>query len=68
MRRMSVQRRRVVVMAASVSAMSGMGPLLFEGHTQRQLWMRCAWLGVIAMLLVVVIALMVRLKRDEGCA
>jgi hypothetical protein len=64
MRRMSVQRRRVVVLASSVAAMSGVGPLLFARHS----WLRWGWMGLMAALLAAVIVLMVRLRRDEGCA
>jgi uncharacterized membrane protein len=53
-----------VVLASSVAAMSGVGPLLF----QRNHWARWVWMGLMAVLLVRVIVLMVRLRRDEGCA
>ena len=64
MRQMSVQRRRVVALAGSVAAMSGLGPLLLPRHS----WMRWGWMGLMATLLVWVIVLMARLRRDEGCA
>jgi hypothetical protein len=63
MRRMSVQRRRVVSLASSVAAMSGVGPLLFPHHSVA----RWVWLGLMATLLIWVIVLMLRLKRDDGC-
>ena len=63
MRQISRQRRRVVVMASSIAAMSGMVPALLRGHT----WMLWTWMGLEAAMLVWVIVLMVRLRRDEGC-
>ncbi len=64
MRQMSVQRRRVVSMAGSVAAMSGLGPLLFRRHP----WLGWGWIGLMFTLLVCVVVLMVRLRQDEGCA
>ncbi len=64
MRRISAARRRVVILASSVAAMSGVGPLLF----QRNHWARWIWLGLMAVLFARVIVLTVRLRRDEGCA
>ncbi len=64
MRRMSVQRRRVVVLACSVAAMSGVGPVLFSRHA----WLRDAWIGLMLGLLAWVVVLTVRLRRDDGCA
>jgi hypothetical protein len=63
MRRMSVQRRRVVSLASSVAALSGVGPLFFPRHLVAR-WM---WLGLMATLLIWVIVLMLRMKRDEEC-
>jgi hypothetical protein len=62
MREMSLQRRRVVALAGSIAAMSGAGPLLLRGH--RHLGM--AWIGFVAVMLVVVIVQMVKLRREEG--
>ncbi len=64
MREMSVQRRRVVVLASSVAAMSGLGTLLFHRHA----WLGWTWMGLEGALLAWVVVLMVRLKRDEGGA
>lgn len=64
MRRLSAARRRVGVLASSIAAMSGVGPLLF----QHNFWARWVWLGLMATLLVWVIVLMARLRKDEGCA
>ncbi len=64
MRRLSAARRRVVVLASSMAAMSGVGPLLF----QRNNLARWVWLGLMAVLVVRLIVLMVRLRKDEGCA
>jgi hypothetical protein len=44
--------------------MSGLGPLLFPRHSAA----RWVWMGLMATLLVWVIVLMLRLRRDEGCA
>ena len=63
MRKISVQRRRVVATAGGLAAMSGVGPLLLQRHY----WARWAWLGLMVTLFARVIALMVRLKRDERC-
>jgi hypothetical protein len=60
---MSAERRRVVVMASSLAAMSGVGPVLFRGHPRAE-WV---WLAVYAALMVWVIVKLVRLRRDEGC-
>jgi hypothetical protein len=60
---MSVQRRRVVVMASSLAAMSGIGSVLFRGHV----WLGWTWMGVEIAFLVWVIVLLLRLRRDEGC-
>jgi hypothetical protein len=63
MRKMSLQRRRVVSLAASVAALSGLGPVLFPRHSAA----RWVWLGLMATLLFWVILLMLRMKRDERC-
>jgi hypothetical protein len=63
MRKLSVQRRRVVVLASSVAAMSGVGPLLFH----RNHWAMAVWLGLMMTLLVWVVVLMVRLRKGERC-
>ena len=63
MRKMSVQRRRVVSLGGSVAALNGVGPLLFPHHSAA----RWVWLGLMTTLLIWVIVLMLRLKRDEGC-
>ena len=60
---MSLQRRRVVVLAGLVAAMSGTGPLLLHGHRYLQI----GWMGLMAVMLVLVILQMVRLRRQEGC-
>jgi hypothetical protein len=59
-----MQRRRVVVLASSVAAMNGLGATLLSRH----LWLGRVWLGLMVTLLVYVIVLMLRLRRDEGCA
>jgi hypothetical protein len=63
MRQISAARRRVVVLAGSLAAMSGTGPLLLRRHPLAG-WI---WLGLMVTLLVRVIVLMVRLRKDEGC-
>ncbi len=63
MRKMSVQRRRVVALAGSVAAMSGVGPLLFH----RNHWAVAIWLGLMVALLVWVVVLMARLMKDGRC-
>ncbi len=63
MRRMSLARRRVVVLASSMAAMSGVGPLLLQGHRTLQ-WV---WIGLMLALLARVVVLMARLRRDEDC-
>jgi uncharacterized membrane protein len=47
-----------------MAAMSGVGPLLFQRNNQA----RWVWLGLMAVLVVRLIVLMVRLRKDEGCA
>jgi VIT1/CCC1 family predicted Fe2+/Mn2+ transporter len=63
MRKLSVQRRRVVGLAGSVAAMSGVGPALFH----RNHWALAVWLGLMMMLLGWVLVLMVRLRKDDRC-
>jgi hypothetical protein len=63
MRRMSRERRRVVVMAAGVASLSGLGPVILAGHPR----LRVVWLAGMVVLLVWVIVLMVRLRRMDGC-
>jgi hypothetical protein len=63
MRQMSLQRRRVVVTAGSVAAMSGIGPLLMRGRPVLGL----VWIGFMVVMMVVVIWQMVKLRKEEGC-
>jgi hypothetical protein len=63
MREMSLKRRRVVGLASSLACMSGVGPVLLRHHPL----MEWVWLGLYIALMVWVIVLMVRLRRDEGC-
>jgi hypothetical protein len=63
MRQMSLQRRRVVVLAASISAMSGVGPLLLRGHRYAEI----AWVGFISVMAVLLIVQMMKLRREDGC-
>jgi hypothetical protein len=64
MRQMSLQRKRVVVMATSIAALSGTGPLwLLRGHR----YLGMGWLVFMAVMLVAVIVQMAKLKREEGC-
>jgi hypothetical protein len=63
MRPMSLRRRRVVVLASAVAAMSGLGPLLFHRHA----WLGWTWIGLEGALLIWVVLLMVRLRRGERC-
>ncbi len=62
MRRLSKERRQVVVLAASLAAISGSGVALTNGHPAA----RCVWLGAELVLLSMVIVKMLRLRRD-GC-
>jgi hypothetical protein len=61
MRQMSLQRRRVVVMAGSVAAMSGAVPMLMLKHPR----LGFLWLGFMVLVLVMAIRGMARLKRTE---
>ncbi len=63
MRKMSLQRRRVVGLASSLACLSGMGPVLRQNHPRLE-W---AWLVLCVLLMIWVIVKMVRLQRDEGC-
>jgi hypothetical protein len=63
MRKMSAERQRVALLASSLAAMSGVGPVLLRGNPRAE-WV---WLGVYASLLVWLVVRMVRLRRDEGC-
>ncbi len=63
MRRLSAARRRVVALAGSMAAISGVEPLLLQRHSLA----RWIWLGLMATLLVRLIVLMARLRKDEGC-
>jgi hypothetical protein len=63
MRQMSAERRRVVAMASSLAAMSGVGPVLLRGHPAAE-WV---WLAVYLPLMLWVIVRMVRLGRRERC-
>lgn len=61
MREMSVKRRRLAGLSASVAAMSGVGPVLLRDHAR----LRWAWLGMIAVMLVWIIAALAKLKCEE---
>lgn len=63
MRTMSRQRRRVVGLASSMACMGGVGPALFRAHPRAE-WV---WLLAYVLVMIWVIVLMVRLRRDEGC-
>ena len=63
MRKMSLQRRRVVLLASSLTCMGGVGPSLSQHHPQ----LEDLWLGLMATLLIWVIVQMMRLRKDEGC-
>jgi len=63
MRRLSEQRRRLAAMAGGLAAMSGTAPLLLQHHSR----LRWGWLALMVTLMVWVIVLMVRLRRNEGC-
>jgi len=53
----------VVALAGSLACMSGVGPVLLRHHPL----MEWVWLGLYILLMVCVIVLMVRLRREEGC-
>lgn len=62
MRRLSKERRQVVVMAGGLAASSGTGMAITNEHPVA----RWVWLAVYSMLLMAVIVKMLRLRRD-GC-
>jgi hypothetical protein len=64
MRQISAARRRVVVLAGSMAAMSGAVPLLVSHHPLG----RWFWLGMVAGLLVGMVVLLIQRRRNEGCA
>ncbi len=63
MRRLSGERRRIVALSGSVAALSGVVPPLLGHHPV----LRWAWVGFMVSLLVYVVVLMVRLRRNEVC-
>ncbi len=65
MRRLSGRRRRVVMLAGGVSAMSGMGLVIHRYFPTRWEWLWWVWMGVVVVLLVWVIVLLVRLNRAD---
>ena len=67
MRRLSEQRRKVVVMAASVSVLAASEGLILPRHLAGGWeWLRWVWLGVVVLLLVKVMVELWKLKREEG--
>jgi hypothetical protein len=62
MRKLSLQRRKVVVLAGSLAAMSGIGPLLMQRHH----YLGLVWIGCVAVMMVIVITQLVKLKREVG--
>ncbi len=64
MKRMSLQRRRVVGAASIAACMGGIGPALFQHHPRLE-WV---WLVLYVPLMIWLIVLMARLQRSEGCA
>ena len=64
MRKMSVQRRRLVVQAGGLASLHALMPSLLP----RGGWREWVWLSVMAALMVRVIVMMIRLRRAEGCA
>jgi hypothetical protein len=60
MSEMSPQRKKVVVLAASIASMSGMLTLL-HGHR----WLMGAWIAFMAVALVYTISEFAKLKRSE---
>lgn len=63
MRKISRERRQVVVLAASVAAMSGVGPALGRWHPGAE-WL---WVGVQMAVLGTAVVKMWRLGRRGGC-
>jgi hypothetical protein len=62
MRKLSVQRRRLVGLSASMAALSGVVPLLLRNHAR--LWW--VWLCAMAAVLVWVIARLSKLNCEES--
>jgi hypothetical protein len=67
MKEMSVQRKKVAVMAASVTVLASMSLLVLPGHLSGG-WqfVRGFWLGLMVVLLVKVFVDMAKLKKEEG--
>jgi hypothetical protein len=63
MRKMSLQRRRVAVLAGSLAALSGTGPVLLQKH----LLTGRVWAVAMVTLAAWAIVLTVLLLRKEGC-
>lgn len=61
MREMSAKRRRLAGLSASAAALSGVGPVLLQDHAR----LRLAWLGVMVVMLVLIIAALAKLKCEE---
>jgi uncharacterized ion transporter superfamily protein YfcC len=61
MNNLSPQRRRVVVLAASVAGMSAAGSVLLKGHR----WLLLAWIAFLVVALVYTISELIKLKRSE---
>jgi hypothetical protein len=59
MNKLSPQRKKVVVLASAIACMSGM-PVLLNGHPR----VIMAWIGLMAVGLVVVIVEFAKLKRQ----
>ena len=67
MREMSAQRRKVVVMAASVAVLGGAEGSIWPNHlSARWEFVHGACVGLVLVLAVRVIVLFVKLKREEG--
>jgi hypothetical protein len=64
MRKLSKERRRIVVLAAVMASTSGTMPMLLRGHS-RALWV---WIGAEMLILLMVVGLAVRLWRKGDCA
>jgi len=64
MRKLSEERRRLVVLAGSVAAMSGLAPLLLQ-HQHKSVHL--IWMAVVISLEVWLIVKLYRLRRTEGC-
>jgi hypothetical protein len=61
MRELTAARKKVVVLAASIAAMSGVVPLLARGHTALML----AWVALMFVGLVFLLVEFVKLQRQE---